>query len=84
MKTILSILFLTAFGCYESQAQTATSSGKNAQTQVVTESVQTVTPTEATVVSGEKNAEVKKVPLENNQTVVPETKGTTSSARKPD
>lgn len=84
MKTILSILFLTAFGCYGSQAQTATStsSAKNVQTQVVTEAVQPAA-TEATLVSGEKQADVKKVPLENN-TVVPETKGTTSSARKPD
>ena len=83
MRTILSILFLTVFGCYNSQAQTATSSEKNAQTKTVAESVQPAA-TEATLVSGEKNAEVKKVPVENNQTVVPETKGTTSSARKPD
>jgi hypothetical protein len=85
MKTILSVICLSAFCSYHADAQTATStsSGKHAQTQTVAEPVQPVQPTKATLVSTGKNAEIKEVPLENNQTAVPEKKET-SSARKPD
>jgi hypothetical protein len=84
MKTILSVICLSAF-CYHADAQTATStsSGKNAQMQTVAEPVQSAQPTKATVVSSGKNAEIKEVPVENNQTAVPEKKET-SSAKKPD
>jgi hypothetical protein len=86
MKTSLSIIFLSLFCSYHAHAQTATSasSGKKAQLQTVTQTVQQPEPLKATVVTAEKNAEVKEVPLENNQTVAPESKGATSSARKPD
>lgn len=84
MKTILSVICLSVF-CYNADAQsaTSTSSGKNAQTQTLAEPVQAVQPTKATVVSSGKNAEIKEVPVETNQTAVPEKKET-SSARKPD
>ncbi len=84
MKTLLSVICLSVC-CYHADAQTATStsSKKNAQPQTVAEPVQPVQPTKATLVSSGKNAEIKEVPVETNQTAVPETKET-SSAKKPD
>ncbi len=89
MKTILSILFLSALGSYQAGAQTATSSQRNAQTQTVPEAATSASGNgaTATLVSGEKNATTKEVPLENkdaNGTAIPVTPLTTSSSKQPD
>ena len=90
MKTILSILFLSVLGSYQAEAQTATSSQRNAQTQTVPETATNSASGNgftATLVSGEKNVTIKEVPVENkdaNGTAIPVTPQTTSSSKQPD
>lgn len=90
MKTTLSILCFSLFCCYHADAQTATSSKKNAQVQAVTEPVNppaSANPSSATLVSGQKQAATKEVPVESkgaNGEALQATPVQTPSSRKPD
>ncbi len=87
MKAILSILVLSVLGSYEAGAQTATSSQKHAQTQTVPETANAQASENgagATLVSGEKNATVKEVPVENKEANGATTPVTTPSSKRPD
>lgn len=90
MKTTLSILCFSLFCCYHADAQTATSSKKNAQAQAVTEPANpqaSANPSSATLVSGQKQAAVKEEPVNNkdaNGAALEATPVQTPSSRKPD
>ena len=82
-------MILLSAACYQAQAQTETSSRRNAQTQTITGTEtpsSPASPSSATMVSGQKQATVKEVPAGAK-----ETEGTTTatpvsapSSKKPD
>lgn len=91
MKTTLSILSFSLFCCYHADAQTATSSKKNAHApQAVTEPVSpppSANASSATIVSGQKQAVTKEVPVDQkdaNGATLQATPVQTPSSRKPD
>lgn len=87
MKTILSLLFLCAFGCYNALAQQAVSSKRNGQLQASSETTTASPdkPATATLVSGDKQPLVEEVPLEKENTeTTPVTPTPVSSSKKPD
>ncbi len=87
MKTLLSLLFLCAFGSYKAQTQEAVSSKKNGQLQASSETT-TASPNQpatATLVSGDRRPVVQEVPLEKENTgTTPAATVPVSSSKKPD
>lgn len=87
MKAIVFILCLAACGLCKAQEQAAISSKRNGQTQASSEattSSPSQNPTTATLVSGDRQATVKEVPVEKEAANTATTPVPVSSAKKPD
>lgn len=84
MKTPISIIFFSVACCYDVSAQTV-SSKKNAQITEVTEpaTAPIQSSNTATLVSGDRKAVVREVPLENKPEAAPEKSEIISMERKP-
>lgn len=89
MKTVISILFLSVLGIHHAEAQTATSSKKNAHAQQSQESTLPASnnPSSGTLVSGGKEATVKETPVDTKEATYNTSTATgvaTPSAKKPE